>query len=276
MKRFVIKDVEKTGNKLGEGSFGFIEELIISRKHYAGKSYNESSLYPTSVSVSTYSVIRRYAFECQLLSRINHPNIVDFIGIYFCQENIVPTLIMEFLPRNLESMINQTEETLLTVKLQILNEVARGLVFLHSNTPPLVHRDLTSFNVLLNEDASVVKISDFRNFAIVDPEKVNEAMHKNKVLLSYLPPEVTSDPSHFGPHVDIFSFGQLSLYTITSIFPGDLSSKTYSELKSQKIIVRSELERRRVYLDILKVVVENKALIIDVIERCLDDTPQSR
>ncbi len=277
VKKLMIKGVRKLGHKIGEGSFGFIEKLALNVNHFAGKNYYNSSLHPAGVNVSSDSVMRRYISECQLLSRIHHPNIVEFIGICFCQDDTMPTLIMEIMSCSLESMISNTDEILLTVKFHILNETAKGLAFLHSNTPPLVHGDLTSTNVLLNNNASIVKISDFRNISIVDPEKVNEIMHTNSVLASYMPPEALTGNTQSGPPKDIFSFGHLGLYTMIRTFPGDLPPKFYSQVhRPSKVLIRTELERRKVYMDILKDTMANTAPLVEVIERCFEDSPDLR
>ena len=49
---------------------------------------------------TSYS-IRRFQEECQLLSQIRHPNIVQFLGVHFHDRNQTPILVMEFLPTNL-------------------------------------------------------------------------------------------------------------------------------------------------------------------------------
>lgn len=276
LMKFALQDVKRSNHVIGTGSFGSVEELVskgTKGKNFAGKFYYESSLY--SPGVGTDTVLRRFTSECQLLSRIHHLNLVAFVGVFFLQDHI-PALVMEQMSWSLEMLLNNTSEIQLNVKLHILHEVAKGLTFLHSNTPPLVHRDLTSNNVLLSEDATVVKIADFRNVSIVDPEKVNEVLLTNQVALSYMPPEATTAHPEFGPPLDIFSFGHLSLYTVLKRFPGNLLPKFCSDLASSKVHIRTELDRRKEYIDTLKDVVNNHSPIVDVIKRCLEDLPYMR
>lgn len=270
LTNFSVRGIKRLNYKLGEGFFGSVEKFLIEGgRHVSGKTYQKSSLYLAGASTET--VMRRFKSECQLLSQIKHPNIVEFIGISFCQE-YAPTLITEFMPCNLENFINKTEGVQHDVKLHILNEIARGLLFLHSCTPPLVHMDLTSQNIMLSEDAAVVKISDIRNTLIVDPEKVTEFVHTNAVACSYMPPEVTTSvsPLRCGMPVDIFSFGHLALCTIIKQLPGNLPPKI------NKDVSYTELERRSVHLRILKNMMDSQSPIVDIIERCLDDLPHMR
>ena len=67
---------------------------------------------------------------------------------------------MECLPLCHEGLLENTRDIPLAVKRSILCDVARGLTYLHSKTPhPIIHRDLTARNVLLNS-AMVAKIAD--------------------------------------------------------------------------------------------------------------------
>lgn len=273
LMKFALKDVKRSHYKLGTGSFGSVEELVIKGKHFAGKFYYESSLY--SIGVGTDIVMRRFASECQLMSRIQHSNLVDFIGVFFVHEH-VPALVTEKMPQSLELLLKNADDIKLNIKLHILHEVAKGLAFLHSTTPPLVHRDLTSNNVLLSDDASMVKIADFRNFSVADPEKVNEILLNNQVVLSYMPPEAITAHPEFGPPLDIFSFGHLTLYTMLQKFPGNLLPKFTQELSSSSVHVRTELERRKEYVNVLEKLVDCHSPISEVVKRCLEDLPHLR
>ena len=232
-----------------------------------GKTYYRASLY--RAGGTSEAVMRRFKSECQLLSRVRHPNIVNFIGVCFFQD-YAPTLITELMPWSLEEFLNQPQDTQLHMKLSILSQVTRGLEELHSYTPPLVHMDLTSHNVMLNVDATIAKISDVRNFSIVDPERVTEYVLTNSATSSYRPPELFTLPFKVEMSVDIFSLGNLALYTIIQQFPGNLPPK------SSQRVTYSELERRREYLDTLKHMTGPSSPIVTIIEKCLDDTPHLR
>ena len=69
--------------------------------------------------------------ECKLLSKQRHPNIVLFLGIYFQPDKNFPSLLMEYLPRSLDTLV-MYQNIPGTVKNRILYDVACGLHYLHS------------------------------------------------------------------------------------------------------------------------------------------------
>lgn len=261
--KLTLKDIRRD-RKLGEGTFGSVEKLLLTDGRYAaGKSYHKSLLY---TGVNTESVMRRFTSECQLLSQIHHPNIVEFIGIFFFHDS-APTLVMEFMAYNLNALINDKTAIEIPTKLHIIKEIATGLAFLHSRTPPLVHGDLVSRNIVLNGNATIVKISDIRNLQIVDPKKVPEVL----VQSCYMPPEVdNTSPLQCGTPLDIFSFGHLALCAMIKQLPS-LRPKVCTLGYST-----TELGRRKSYMNILEDMLPNPSPLVGVIERCLDDDAQKR
>ena len=55
----------------------------------------------------TNYIVRHFEEECRILSTMRHPNIVQFLGVDFSENKIVPMLVMEFLPMNLTSSIQK-------------------------------------------------------------------------------------------------------------------------------------------------------------------------
>ena len=103
------------------------------------------------------------------MAKVHHPNIVLFKGVCFLENETMPVLLMERLISNLYAYLLKPANLNITlvVKLSILRDVARGLIYLHSCTPAIIHRDLTGNNVLLDSKLRA-KIADFGNAQIMD------------------------------------------------------------------------------------------------------------
>ena len=170
LQPFILSNVTQTGKKLGEGSYGCVDELCVNGLICAGKRMYETLIDAENEGAD--HMIEKYYEECQLLSNLRHPNIVQFLGICFFDTHTtntanVPVLVMEMLQESLDDLLENTPDIPLTKKCSILQDVARGLVYLHNCTSAIIHRDLTARNVLLNS-AMVAKIADMGNSRIVN------------------------------------------------------------------------------------------------------------
>ena len=153
--RLKERDIKVTDRELGHGSYATVLELKYHGLKCAGKKIHEVLL---KQGESSYTV-RRFEEECRLISQACHPSIVQFLGVYFHQGERAPILVMEFLLTNLTSYIEQYCIFPKEISYSILHDVALGLCYLHSQTPPIIHRDLSSNNVLLTPNMTA-KISD--------------------------------------------------------------------------------------------------------------------
>ena len=163
-------------------------------------------------------MVRRYLHECQLMSSLHHPNITQFLGLCFLPESTLPLLVMERLETSLDDLLENMPNLPLFFKHSFLEDVARGLLYLHYRDPPVIHRDLTSKNVLLTSSL-VAKITDMGNSRIVNlnPNQMAGTLSKCPGTLVYMPPEAQDDSGCYGVSLDVFSFGHLALYTITQV-----------------------------------------------------------
>ena len=92
-------------------------------------------------------------------------------------------------------------------------------MYLHSHKPnPVIHRDLSAKNVLLNASLEA-KISDLGNSRMVrlQPRQLARTLTKVPGTMDYMPPEALEDKAVYGCSLDVFSFGHLSLYTFTQV-----------------------------------------------------------
>ena len=156
----------------------------------------------------------------QVMAEMRHPHIVQFLGLCYLEGSALPVLVMEKLDQSLDHLLETEPNLSLSVKLSLLRDVARGLVYLHTRNPPVVHRDLSARNVLLTSAMPMVaKISDLGNARIVNllPGQLARTLTCVPGTQVYMPPESFDEGSRYGPRLDIFSFGHLALYTLTQV-----------------------------------------------------------
>ena len=151
----MLNGIKMTDRELGHGSYASVLEMEFMGLKCAGKKIHTLLLEHGDTNYT----IHRFEEELRLLSQIRHPNIVQFLGVHFEQGARIPILAMEFLPINLTSYIDKHGTVLEEISYSILRDVALGLCYLHSYIPPIIHRDLSSNNVLLTSNMNA-KISD--------------------------------------------------------------------------------------------------------------------
>ena len=164
----MLSDVQHTGTIVGVGSYSSVEEVSVP-VYTAAKTVH--GYLPDDRESAT-----QFLRECKLMSTIHHPNIVQFLGVCYSSDSRVPALVMERMLTNLHSLLmlqldppsppseagNSTPLALsLASKISILHDVASGLAYLHEQSPPIIHRNLSARNVLLNS-AMVAKIADLQ------------------------------------------------------------------------------------------------------------------
>ena len=148
LKDYLLEGVVSTGKHLGTSSFGSVVEVTVGGTLCAGKKIRVALLDPQHEGMQ--KMVDRFVSECKLMSKVRHPNIVQFMGLYFLEESPHPMLIMERLDTNLDNVLEKKNNLPFPLMLHILLDITKGLVYLHSLKPqPIIHRDLTARNILL-------------------------------------------------------------------------------------------------------------------------------
>ena len=169
LRLYILSNVRLTGISIGSGAFGSVEEVAIPGAICAAKTICDFflRLFQDTAQVSDNNIATQFIRECQLMSTLRHPHIVQFLGVCFFPGSRLPALVMERLLTSLHNLlepgVHQTPPPNpffpLCLKESILYDFANGLTYLHGKSPPIIHRDLSANNVLLNS-ALVAKIAD--------------------------------------------------------------------------------------------------------------------
>ena len=273
MEDFVLHGAQETGRKLGTGSFGSVMELRIGGLLCAGKKLHEILIDPKNEGATRMK--SKFLEECKLMSEVRHPHIAQFLGVCFLPSSSTPLLVTELLSDSLHNVLESRGDLPHRIKQTILTDVAKGLVYLHSRTPPIIHRDLTARNVLLDTKMRA-KIADFGNSHFVDPIQNSKTMTRVPGTLGYMPPEALEAHSSYNAKLDIFSFGHLALFTMTQVFPANILAATSYDSDSNKLIARTEVERRAQYMQLLHGKFKDTHPLATLIQQCLHNSPNKR
>ena len=227
--------VHMTAQVLGQGAYATIYEIKYMGLKCAGKKIHNELVMDENI---TYTV-QRFEEECKLLSQIQHPNIVQFLGVHFLEgDTKVPILAMEFLPLDLTKCIEQHKILPQQITYSILHDVALGLYYLHSHIPnPIIHRDLSSNNVLLTTHMTA-KISDLGMARIVSMSCRAKHMTKTPGTPDFMPPETMGKNPKYGLGVDTFSYGVVMLHILSGTWPEPSEDKTVSEAERRSHLLQ--------------------------------------
>ncbi|XP_021829005.1 probable leucine-rich repeat receptor-like protein kinase At5g49770 [Prunus avium] len=157
--------------------------------------------------------------EIELLSRVHHKNVVGLLG--FCFEQGEQMLVYEFMPNGTlrESLSGRSGIHLdWKRRLRITLGSARGLAYLHElANPPIIHRDVKSTNILLDEHLTA-KVADFGLSKLVADSGKGYVSSQVKGTLGYLDPEYYTT-QQLTEKSDVYSFGVVMLELITARQP---------------------------------------------------------
>ena len=249
---------------------------------------------PCVVKEPRTDVVKQFDNRLEIFSLdgLSHPNLVSVMGIWEdpSKPGAPPCVVMErcemplpeYLRANKNGALKRSHGSISAtqIKLQILLDVVRGLIYLHQND--VLHGDLRSSNVLIQyeskeSDIPLVKISDYGFSQHVDPcTKVRRAEILCEV--AFLPPEMCDSSSvlknaTLTPQVDVFMFGDVALETAT-VHPVSRAEKV-TDSNNGKAAILTEVERRT---ESFRKIVQlgDKDAFIRLISLCLAEKPEQR
>lgn len=192
-------DLVQIGELLGQGAFGEVYLGKFRDQHVAIKR-----LLPQVRKNMGH--IEGFLAEIKLLASMEHPSVVQFVGVAwdslsdlmclteFMAGGDLRTLLIEYHEAEYPNGFDES-------KVQIALQVTHGLTYLHSLSPTVLHRDLKSRNILLSETLQA-KLTDFG----ISRESSDRTMTAGVGSILWMAPEVMMG-MRYDEKADVFSLG---------------------------------------------------------------------
>ena len=202
--------------KIGDGAWGVVARGKLNGQAVAIK-------WPHMALLKQYpNIVGRIRREVQIVSQVCHPNLVRFIAAVLDEDaeqlKASPMIITELLDTNLriayqESRIQESHT------ISILRDVAFALHYLHAHLQPIIHRDISAPNILLQalpDRGWLAKVSDFGSANLA---KLARTTGEGAIV--YTAPEAfphtdpDTEPPELTTKIDVFSYGVLMCEVFT-------------------------------------------------------------
>ncbi|KAK9940964.1 hypothetical protein M0R45_017596 [Rubus argutus] len=196
---------------LGKGAmktvYKAIDELLGMEVAWNQVKFNEVLRSPED--------LQRLYSEVHLLSTLNHDSIIRFYTSWIDVDHKTFNFITEmFTSGTLREYKKKYPRVDIRAIKNWARQILRGLVYLHGNDPPVIHRDLKCDNIFVNGHRGQVKIGDLGLAAIL---RGSHCAHSVIGTPEFMAPELYEED--YNELVDVYSFGMCVLEMLTSEYP---------------------------------------------------------
>ena len=264
-----LSGVKPRDKDIGIGAYAKVFEV-----EFCGGSYAAKQIHVTLTESMKQEELEKmkeiFNAECLQNRMLAHENLTRVLGIHDCSvKGALPVLVMERMQGNLTSLVEKYPNIPTKIKLSILLDVSRGLWYLHSHQPPIVHCSLSPNNVLLTSQF-VAKLGDLAVTKVVQANKGMHGMMRPQGAIDFMAPEALQEIPQNDPPVDVFSYGGVILHVVNQEWPKPLHY-IETDVKTGRLIGLSEVERRQQHI---KKLAETDLQLLA--KQCLDNQPTKR
>ncbi|KAK8278150.1 hypothetical protein V6Z12_D09G022300 [Gossypium hirsutum] len=253
---------------IGVGGYG----SVYKAKLPSGKVVALKKLHHLEAENPTFD--KSFRNEIKFLSEIRHRNIVKLHG--FCLHRRSMFLIYEYMEKgslfcNLRDEVNAVDMDW-TKRVEIIKGIAHALSYLHHDCcPPIVHRDISSNNVLLNSSFEAF-VADFGTARMLDLDSSNKTIIVG--TYGYVAPELAYTMI-VTEKCDVYSFGVVALETLMGKHPEEVLSwlSSPSSLVNMKLV---DVLDNRLPLPTSQLVTQNLVYVATLAFACLNPQPKPR
>ena len=265
LKHLTITGVNFTDHVVGRGVFGCVFSVEYNGIRCAAKVIHSDLLSNTTAKRAKV----KKCFLQQYLqgSGLYHPNIVKMFGVCYCNDKGKvpwPVLVMELMERSLTQLLKNFQNIPTYLKLSILQDVSRGLCYLHTQNPPIMQGSLDSDNILLTGSLT----AKIYIYGVMKPLLLGKI---TKVLgtTDFMAPEAFAGDSQYGSPLDVFSFGCVVCHVITQQWPVPCMCAVKDPKTRNPLF--TQVERRKCFIDRI-----GEGPLKQLVITCLDDVPERR
>lgn len=220
----VLKERYKIRRIIGQGGMGSVylaDDLRLEGRLCALKEVYHDPQLSEKVRQQTREQFLR---EATVLARLDHPNLPKVSD--FFSEGDRDYLVMDFVPgRDLSLLMTEArlKGEFLPERdvLRWMSQLMDALSYLHSQQPPIVHRDIKPGNIKLTPDG-VIKLVDFGLVKILNTDEVTVTVVQGRGTAHYTPLEqYGGDAGHTDIRSDVFSLGATLYHLLTNQPPAE-------------------------------------------------------
>lgn len=214
------EEIRYTQQELGRGAWGVVVFAEFRGLYVAAKCLHSDIICDYNRDM--------FVREMNIAAKLRHPNLVQFIGATL---EGTPVILTELMTTSLRATLVQGPLEPAQIK-SIAQDAARALNYMHLTRPdPILHRDISSANVLLNPTPSngwLAKLSDYGSANFL--RKIKTIGPGNP---AYSAPEAGT-PSKQGIKMDVFSFGVMLVEMVIQKTPDqDIRSAQIREAQTK-------------------------------------------
>ncbi|KAG8088976.1 hypothetical protein GUJ93_ZPchr0011g27191 [Zizania palustris] len=158
--------------------------------------------------------LQRLRTEIQLLKSLQHKHILKLYASWVDTKNKAVNIVTElFTSGNLREYRTKHKKVDMKAMRRWAKQILTGLEYLHSQNPPIIHRDLKCDNIFINGNRGKVKIGDFGLATVMQQTKTRSIQG----TVEFMAPELFGE--NYNELVDIYSFGMCMLEMVTCECP---------------------------------------------------------
>jgi len=198
------------GPQIGQGSFGSVYKGL----HLdTGQIFAAKELHISGSSERDAKRLEQTKREIDICSGMQHKNIVSYLGHEFVDDCFY--IFLEFVPGGSMAGVLREFGPLSAMSLQAATRCTlEGVAYLHSRTPPIIHRDMKGANLLVELDFNV-KLTDFG----CSKRHTDTQSFTMVGSIPWMAPEVMTHEDGYGRKADIWSLGCVVLEMATATKP---------------------------------------------------------